>query len=206
MNNCKELLENTRFPSYLEFSRQIGVSELTLHRLDVGLIDSTSLGELKKIATGLNISLDNLIDFFSRGDSSVQVSGDKLEDTDNEKSYAQGEKDLIFQEFQQSTIAILESLLLQLPTVIKAVENNPSLPASRVIPLLKPLNSLLSEWEVSAIAPVGSIVPYNPQEHQIMNEGEVLEEGENVEIRYVGYRQRDNLLYRAKVSPPSTDF
>jgi hypothetical protein len=82
------------------------------------------------------------------------------------------------------------------------VKQNPELPASRLLPLLKPLNKLLSTWEIEPIGSVGEIVSYNPQEHELMESSDShLEQIDQVKIRYVGYRQRDNLLYRAKVSP-----
>jgi len=191
----QELLKKSDFETYLAFSRHAGVKELTLHRIDAGLLNQIPLGELDKIALGLNISLDNLIKIL-RDDSSQSV-------LPQEESMEDIKKDLAFQEFQQSVLDILESLLLQLPTIVKAVEEYPSLPAVRLIPLLKPLESLLSAWEISAIAPVGSIVPYNPQEHQLMSEETSNENIDNVEIRYTGYRQNGKLLYRAKVSPIS---
>jgi len=56
----------------------------------------------------------------------------------------------------------------------------------------------LEHWGVESIAPVGAQIPYNPQQHQLM-EG-TAEPGEPVKVRYTGYRQGDKLLYRAKVS------
>jgi hypothetical protein len=47
---------------------------------------------------------------------------------------------------------------------------------------------------------VGDIVEYNPQEHELMDSYEH-ENITKVEIRYVGYRQQDKLLFRAKVTP-----
>ena len=103
------------------------------------------------------------------------------------------------QKFQQDTLQILESWLLQWPTVAYAVHQNPQIPASRLLPLLRPMENLLNSWEVSAIAPVGSEVPYDPQRHQLM-EGDA-QPGDPVKVRYTGYFQNEKLLYRAKVSP-----
>ena len=103
------------------------------------------------------------------------------------------------QKFQQDTLQTLESWLLQWPTVAYAVQQNPQIPASRLLPLLRPMENLLKTWEVSAIAPVGSEVPYDPQHHQLM-EGSA-QPGDPVKIRYTGYFQKEKLLHRAKVSP-----
>ncbi|NEP44751.1 MAG: XRE family transcriptional regulator, partial [Okeania sp. SIO2H7] len=62
-----------------------------------------------------------------------------------------------------------------------------------------PVEQLMEEWGIEAIAPVGSEVAYDPRLHQLM-EGSV-EAGEMVRVRFAGYRQGEKLLYRAKVSP-----
>jgi hypothetical protein len=46
---------------------------------------------------------------------------------------------------------------------------------------------------------VGEHVTYDPQIHQLI-EGDT-DKVSTVVVRYVGYRQGDTLLYRAKVSP-----
>jgi len=61
------------------------------------------------------------------------------------------------------------------------------------------MDVLLQQWGVEAIAPVGAELPYDPQQHQLL-EG-TAQAGDQVLVRYTGYRQGDKLLYRAKVSP-----
>jgi molecular chaperone GrpE (heat shock protein) len=113
------------------------------------------------------------------------------------QKYQIQEQELV-QQFQLSTLEILESLLLQLPTVTAAVNQNPELPALTLLPLLKPIQELLETWGIKAIASVGDKIPYNPSEHELM-EG-TAKPGDLVEVRYLGYCQGDKLLYRAKVS------
>ncbi len=125
------------------------------------------------------------------------------------------QRETLRQEFQQRSLQLLESLLLQWPTAAhKAQENpqlqwptaahkaqeNPQLAAIKIVPLVqKPLEKLLQEWGVEAIAPVGAELPFDPQWHQLM-EGNS-QPGNLVKVRYTGYRQGEKLLYRAKVSP-----
>jgi len=109
------------------------------------------------------------------------------------------QRDHLFQEFQQSSLQTLESLLLQLPTAAYAAQQNPQAPAVRLLPLFQPLNRLLQEWGIEAIAAVGTEIDYDPHWHQLMDG--MAEAGDRVRVRYVGYRQGDKLLYRAKVSP-----
>lgn len=191
-----ELMSQAQIRDYLQFSRKSRVSELQFYRLENNLLDNIPLGALKKIAKVLNISVTTLIDYLS---ISFNLFNDNFPEnltTNNQDLTAN-----LIAEYQQETISILESLLLQLPTVIHAVNSNPELPASRILPLLQPLNQLLSTWEIEPIGKVGEIVNYNPQEHELIENNDfTLEETQEVEIRYVGYRQKDKLLYRAKVS------
>lgn len=111
----------------------------------------------------------------------------------------QEQRDHLLQEFQQSSLQTLESLLLQLPTAAYAAQQNPQAPAVRLLPLLQPLDRLLQEWGIEAIAAVGAEVDYDPRWHQLMDG--LAEAGDRVRVRYVGYRQGDKLFYRAKVTP-----
>ena len=92
---------------------------------------------------------------------------------------------------------------MQWPTAAAAAEKNPQLPAVRLLPLIKPVEQLLKQWGVEAIASVGDEVAYDPQHHQLI-EGTAAP-GESVKVRYTGYRQGEKLLHRAKVSPVNSD-
>lgn len=181
-------MKNVGITSYQELSRLAQISERQLYRLENGLLDNIPLGILQKIATSLNISLFTLIDSLTGFE---QLSTEIAPNITTTSAW----------EYQQEVISILESLILQLPTLIYVVEKNPNLPANKLIPLLQPLNELLSAWEINPIGNVGEIIPYDPQEHQLIENHDLeIETGELVKIRYVGYRHQDKLLYRAKVS------
>jgi DNA-binding Xre family transcriptional regulator len=188
-----QLMHNAKITTYLQLSRQSNVPELHFYRIENGLLDKIPLGILKKIATTLEISLASLIDYLD------------FENTDKnfpQKNYNLSlDNQLLITEYQQETILILESLFLQLPTFIHGVNHNPDLPASRLLPLLQPLEELLWRWEIYPIGKVGDIVDYNPEEHDLMEDSDLNPDNiPQVKIRYVGYRQREKLLYRAKVS------
>jgi transcriptional regulator with XRE-family HTH domain len=185
----QDLMTENGIESYLELSRKSKVSELQFYRLENNLLDHLPLGVLKKIATAFNIPLSSFIERLTH-----QIDRASFNDTPSV------ENNTLIKEYQQEIISILESLLLQLPTVVYAVKNNPDLPANRLLPLLEPINQLLSSWGISSISQVGDIVNYNPQEHELMDNDDH-ENISKVEIRYVGYRQQDKLLYRAKVTP-----
>ncbi len=107
----------------------------------------------------------------------------------------------LWQEYQRSTLQVLESLLLQWPTVAYAARKNPEAPAIKILPLLQPLDQLLASWGIVPIGEVGTEIAYDPQWHQLMpTAGQATVLGDQVRVRYVGYRQGEQLLYRAKVS------
>lgn len=190
----QDLMTQNDIANYLELSRKSKVSERQFYRLENNLLDHIPLGVLKKISTTLNIPLSSLIEKLTN-----QIDRAYFNDTPSL------ENNTLIKEYQQETISILESLLLQLPTVVYAVKNNPDLPANRLLPLLEPINQLLSSWGISSIGSVGDIVDYNPQEHELMDNDDQ-ENISKVEIRYVGYRQQDKLLYRAKVTPVFIEY
>jgi molecular chaperone GrpE (heat shock protein)/DNA-binding Xre family transcriptional regulator len=101
-------------------------------------------------------------------------------------------------EFEQETLQQLESLLLQLPTAAYAAQNNPTMPARNLVPLLRPFDDLLIAWGIERIAQVGERVSYDPHWHEMMD-GEA-ELGMTAIVRYVGYTKQGRLLYRARVS------
>lgn len=191
--------------NYLELSRKSQVSELQFYRLEHNLIDNIPLGILRKIALAFDISLQTLIDNLSKLPQEIlshEVEKDlKLECERLLKENEQLKQSLI-KEYQRDTITILESLLLQLPTISYAIKNNPEIPATRLLPLMQPVKDLLRFWDIETIGEVGEVVKYDSQLHELMEDTQDdTQTCEMVKIRYVGYRQGEDLLYRAKVSP-----
>lgn len=105
--------------------------------------------------------------------------------------------------FQRTTIQLLESWLVQFPTLVYAAQQNPQFPARNFLIFMRPIEQLMQAWGIESIAPVGAEIPYDPQLHQLM-EG-VAQAGEMVQVRFTGYRQGETLLYRAKVRKVSQD-
>jgi molecular chaperone GrpE (heat shock protein) len=130
--------------------------------------------------------------------TTLQELSDLRQEYDRLQQQLANQRQILWQEFQQSSVQILESLLLQLPTAAYAAQQNPQAPAVKMLPLLRPLDTLLEQWGIESIATVGAEIPYDPQQHQLM--GGIAQTGDRVKVRYTGYRQGDRLLYRAKVS------
>ena len=189
-----------------ELSRLAGVARLQLIRIQRGLILNISVGAIASIARTLNISLDRFVATFSDRVSQDPPSSNsellacrqeyqKLQQAMTDRQVTLAAK------FQQESLETIESWLLQWPTATAAVRQNPQLPAERLLSLVEPIEQLLSQWNVTTIAAVGEEIPYDPQYHQLMKG--LAQPKELVKVRYVGYKQGDKLLYKAKVSPVS---
>ncbi|MBD2392911.1 helix-turn-helix domain-containing protein [Cyanobacterium aponinum UTEX 3222] len=191
--------------NYLELSRKSQVSELQFYRLEHNLIDNIPLGILKKIAFAFDISLQTLIDNLTTPPQEIschEIEKDLKQECERLLKENEQLKQNIIREYQRDTITILESLLLQLPTINYAIKNNPEIPATRLLPLMQPVQDLLRFWGIETIGEVGETVKYDPQIHELMEDTQDdTQIFEMVKIRYVGYRQGEDLLYRAKVSP-----
>ncbi|WP_425445535.1 helix-turn-helix domain-containing protein [Tychonema bourrellyi] len=182
-------------------SQKAGISELELSRLRRGLALQTRVDILLKISQALQISLNELLATFAPGSVELEQPAPTAMQQEYQRLQAtlDVQRESLMQEFQLSSLQILESWMLQWPTAASKAQENQHLPAVKLLPLMRPVEKLLQEWGVEAIAPVGSSIPYNPQQHQLL-EG-TAQPGEAVKVRYTGYRQGDKLLYRAKVIP-----
>jgi molecular chaperone GrpE (heat shock protein)/DNA-binding Xre family transcriptional regulator len=199
-----ELVEKAGINNFRELSLRSGVSDRELFRLIYGLIGKISAENLVKLAQTLNITLNELLNYFwseSANFPILSLPEDQSDLTTLQQEYQllKQQQSNLSEEFQQSVLDLIESWLLQWPTVVTKVAQNPKLPAKSIIPLVKPLENLIKSWGIEAIASVDQEVSYNPQLHQLM-EGSATP-GELVKVRYVGYQQGEKLLYRAKVSP-----
>ncbi len=100
--------------------------------------------------------------------------------------------------FQRDSLQILEPWLLQWSAAAYAAQTNPQLTAVKLLPLLRPIETLLTQWGVTAIGVVGEELAFDPMQHQVMN-SEDLVVGETVRVRFSGYDYRGQVLHRAKV-------
>jgi molecular chaperone GrpE (heat shock protein) len=201
------LMTAAHLPSFKALAQAAGVSTGAITRLRQGKIGQMQLTTVGKIAQALGLSItalqQHLAGDVSAAGGTVDVARDRIATLEAEYERLQAQlaiqKDQARQALQQEALSILEPWLLQWPTVTHAVAQNPDLPASRLVPLVKPVEALLNHWGIEAIAIVGAEVPYDPQRHQLM--GGTAAPGETVRVRYSGYVQGDRLLHRAKVSP-----
>ena len=180
----KQLMAQVGISSFKQLSQQAGVSEKQIRRLRQGKIKQMRVEVLLSLATVLSVSLNELVESFS------------LETVTRDASPTEAS---LREQFQRESLQIIEAWLLQWPTALSAIAQNPDLPAQRVIKLLNPLEKLLQSWGVVRIGEVGEELPYNPGQHQLLSGN--AQPGETVRVRYVGYQHGEKLLYRAQVEP-----
>ena len=200
-HQLQQLMQQVGISSFNELSKQAGVSKRQLKHLRLGEVSQMRVETLVKISSLLQVSVIELLKTFSE----VEIA----EETDTQTAWKQEyerlqeqlrqQRESLMQEFQQTSLQVLESWLLQWPTAANAAKENAQLPAVRLLPLVRPVEQLVQQWGVEAIASVGEEIPYNPQYHQLM-EGSA-QPGEQVRVRYAGYRHGEKLLFRGKVSP-----
>lgn len=220
-HQLQDLMQRVGVSSFKALARSAGVSERQLLKLRRGEVQEIRVNVLIQLSQALQVSLTDLVTTFSPleldgvqtflpslGEEQLHENaapmGESQQIADLKREYQrllvqlEQQRQTLWQEFQQSSLGVLESWLLQWPTAAQKAQSNPQLAAVKLLPLLRPMEQLLQQWGVEAIAPVGAELPYNPILHQLM-EGTV-QPGEIVKVRYTGYRQGDKLLYRAKVS------
>lgn len=110
----------------------------------------------------------------------------------------QQQKIQLNQDFQDTTFEQLQPLLTNYPSARKLAEFKPDLPAKNLMALFTALDNLLDNWGLEKIGLPWEQVPYNPQIHQ--PDVSDMIEGEQVYIRFVGYRDQKRILCPAKVS------
>jgi DNA-binding Xre family transcriptional regulator len=201
----KFLMQRAGLFSYRALSRKAGISNWQIQQLRSGKLSQMRLTPLLQVCQALNITLADLFNAFrlpepfstsiltdSCPNQALQLEYQRLQ-AEHEQQHV-----ILRQTFQREALSILESWLLYWPTAAKAAQDNPQMLAKQLLPLVRPLETLLAQWDVKSIAAVGSEVTFDPHLHQLI-EGQA-QTGDRVQIRYPGYWHRDALLLRAKVS------
>ncbi|MEM9162263.1 MAG: helix-turn-helix transcriptional regulator, partial [Cyanobacteria bacterium P01_F01_bin.4] len=201
----RDLMQSAGVLSFRALAERAGVSRWQVDRLRRGQLAQMRLEILLRLAGILQISLGELLSAFGivSSDRAVGESAtDQIEAV--RKEYGRLQQQMAQQaeqlrsQFQSDALQTIESWLVQWPTAAHAAGKNDQIPAKRLLPLVKPVEKLLENWEVVAISAVGDEIPYDPQLHQLMDGSAT--PGDRVRVRYVGYQRRGKLMHRAKVS------
>lgn len=191
--------------SYRALAAKAGVSIWQVNQLRGQNKKQMRLEILTRFAAALQISLASLLQELGLlgVDSSAAHPSTEQELVALRQEYArlQGQVEQQVAEarshFETEALQILESWLVQWPTIAKRAIDNEDLKAVKVLPFVRPVEQLMEAWGVVAIAPVDAEVEYNPQLHQLV--GGTANPGENVRITHSGSFYEGKLLHRAKV-------
>jgi len=210
----KSLMQKVSINSLEDLSEVANVPELQIRRLLYGLIYKLSVENSLKLAQVLQIDLQKFITLFAETENAdlqaekitnQSAQGNRQNDLSWQQEYQKLKQELDEQQknlqlqFQQASLQVIESWLIQWPTAIAAIANNPGLPAERLIPLVNPVKELVANWGLTTINEVGEELEYSPQFHELMTG--LAETGTMGKVRYVGYKKGNEILYKAKVSP-----
>ncbi|MBD2327442.1 helix-turn-helix domain-containing protein [Alkalinema sp. FACHB-956] len=198
------LMQAQGIPSFRNLSQRAGISEKAITRLRRGHLPLMKIRTLTRLASALEISIEALFQQFSQEPTAppahhLPPSNNLQGEYDRLVQQLQQQREQLWQEFQQTSLQTLEPWLLQWSAAVHAAQKNPQLPAVNLIPLVRPVETLLQQWGLLPIGTVGDEIPFDPHQHQLMAGS--ANPGDQVRIRYSGYRQGEKLLYRAKVSP-----
>jgi DNA-binding Xre family transcriptional regulator len=189
INNFKQLYQLT------------GTSDRTIRKLRSGELNSLRWQTLIKISHTLQITVAELIETFSAQSicgSNPQELASLRQEYQHLQQQLQQQKVTLQSEFQYQSLQTIESFLTYFPAAKYAAINNPNFPASKIFPLVQSIDRLIQQWGVTVIGDIGTKIAYDPRWHQLI-EGSANPD-ELVTVRYVGYRQDEKLIFRAKVS------
>jgi molecular chaperone GrpE (heat shock protein) len=193
------LMYSVGIKSFRKLSELTGTSDRTIRKLRSGELNLLRWQTLVKISSTLQITVTELLDIFGAQASSNTQQLELLKQEYRQlQQQLQQQRETLQTEFQYQSLQTLESLLTYLPAAKYAATNQPDFPASKIFPLLQSIDRLLTQWNVTVIGEIGTQIAHDPHYHQLI-EG-TANPGELVTVRYMGYRQGEKLIFRAKVS------
>jgi molecular chaperone GrpE (heat shock protein) len=194
------LMHKVGINSFRKLAQLSGTSDRTIRKLRSSEIGTISWQVLVRVSSTLQISVNELLDTFGeKFSSSLQPQLELLQqEYQRLQQQLQQQRETLQTEFQVQSLQTLESFLTYFPAAKYAATNNPDFPASKIFPLVQPVDRLLAQWGVMTIGEIGTKIAYDPQCHQLI-EG-TANFGDLVTVRYTGYRQGEKLIFRAKVS------
>ena len=202
-DRLKELMSSVGLKSYRALAREAGVSLWQIEQLRSGRGDRMRLSVLSRLAGALDVSLSSLLQLFEllQGGGGEGESARQLETLRQEYARLQEaletRVELGRSQVKDEALQTLESWLVQWPTIARRAAENEGLKAVKVLPFVRPVEALVEQWGVVAIAPVDAEVDYDPQMHQLA--GGTTAVGEKVRVTHSGCLYNGKLLHRAKV-------
>ncbi len=188
--------------SFVELQQKFALSNSRLRQVRRGEIASLTLKQLLRLATALGWTLEELLQNFGVENTSSSKRLLEIEALRTEclrlREELQQQRLELTTEFQHLTFEQLQTLLTNYPSVRQLVQVKPDLPAKNLTSLFTSLDNLIESWGYEPIGQIWEQIPYNSQLHQ-PDAGDI-EVGELVYVRFVGYRDGEDILCPAKVS------
>ncbi len=201
----RSLMQSADITSYRALATAAGVSRWQVQQLRLGKVKQMRVGALAQLAEALKVPLSKLLSEFGLD----TVAPEKLSDGEvvalrQEYQRLQGQmaqqQQQARSQFQTEALQTIETWLRLWPTIAKRAEDKGSeLPAAKVLAFVRPVEEMVADWGVVAIAPVDAQIPYDPQLHQLKKG--TAEPGEVVRVTHCGRLHHGKLLQRAEVQP-----
>lgn len=195
-------LNQLGMPSFVSLQQKSGLTASRLRPVRQGELGLLKFKELTRLATALGWTLEELLFNFGVENTFSSKSLIEIENLRREclrlREELQQQSIELTNEFRNSTFQQLQTLLTNYPSVRQLVQVKPDLPAKNLTSLFTSLDNLIESWGYQPIGQVWEQVSYNPQLHQ-PDAGDI-KPGDLVYIRFVGYRQGEQILCPAKVS------
>jgi molecular chaperone GrpE (heat shock protein) len=196
------LMQRVGIHSFRQLAQAANVSRWQVSLLKRGQLAQMRLAVLLQLAQVLQVELADLLRSCgvtvgeNPEQSSTQVNRLRQE-YERLQGQMQQQAETLKVQFQTDAIRVLESWLTYWPTAAYRVEQGEAVQAKQLLPLVKPVERLLAQWGVVALAKVGEEIPFDPQKHDLVKG--VANPGELVRVQHTGYQQGDRLILRVKV-------
>lgn len=200
----RERMNQLDIVDWQDLGDKAGLSRFGVRLVRQGDVGKLTVDQLRRLATVLNLNFQEFDRTLSALPTSATITSNptEIEELRQQcfrlREELQQQKTQLTADFRRTTFEQLQTLLTSYPAARKMAEAKPEMPAKNLSALFSPLENLLSSWNFETIGSAWEQVSYNPQLHQ--PDVEDITEGELVYIRFVGYRDGEQILAPAKVS------
>lgn len=199
----RDRMQHVGLSSWRSLQKRSGIGKARLRYLRAGQLERLTLAQISAIASALEWSFPNLLQQF--GILQIQGQFDSDGDTEALRQECQRLQQQVVQQTETVTKSVqaevfqqLQTLLTNYPSVQRMTRAKPDLPAKNLVSLFTPLENLTRSWHYEPIGAPWEQVAFDPQLHQ--PDSSDIAMGESVYVRFVGYRDGDQILCPAKVS------